>query len=51
MHIGACGIDKHFGDKCCEAKLRSTSKAGGLPSEEYEGAPRIHTHKGVMGND
>ena len=38
MYIGAWGIEKGFGDKCCEAKLRSTSEAGGLPSEEYRGA-------------
>lgn len=27
-----------FGDKCCEAKLKSTSKADGLPREEYRGS-------------
>jgi len=38
MYIGSWGIGKGFGDNCCEAKLRSTRKADGLPREEYRGA-------------
>lgn len=43
MYIAVWGIGKGFGEKCCEGKLRSTSEAGGLPSEEYRGALRVRS--------
>lgn len=38
MYISVGEIGKGFREKCCEAKLRTKSGAGGLPREENRGA-------------